>query len=562
MIEEEPEVRGPLREAPHEVRKPFTAIGDIDAYAFPLIQKANLEVPPNAVEKLKLVHLSGHALVLRVLPKARNARRVMGGDRQEDALLSGILRGEASGEAIKIFIHLSLSGERDFRGLPVGALHEAHICAPRDQALRILSGAPKIGLEHDPQVREILVEKLINAKGGIYEARFLHINSHEGVPLPCDLQDLAESPEGLLLAHLQAQVRELQGNVAIRNPSLLHRANEGDIFLLRLFRDILFSDRLSEVVRNHAESLVHEFLRDLNQGGQVFAGHESANHASRRREPPEHALRTRAPGERQQKSPKHRGYSTSLKSKRMPTGWAVVTGGSRGIGRAIAIRLAERGFPVAILYRQRKEAAEEVLQELRGKTALAAAVQADVADPEQVAHAFQKLREKLNAFSVLVNNAGFSTHFAPEELPVEEWHRALRVHLDGAFYCVREVLPSMRQRRWGRIINILSLRVHSGSAQGLHYASSKAGLIGFTRSLALALGPFQITVNAVSPGYTRTEMTEATLREKEHEIVRQIPLRRIATPEEVAAVVAFLASEEASYITGAIIPVNGGIYFI
>lgn len=242
-------------------------------------------------------------------------------------------------------------------------------------------------------------------------------------------------------------------------------------------------------------------------------------------------------------------------------GWAVVTGGSRGIGAATAVELATMGFPVAILYLQNHEAARAVTETIKAQGGECVALQCDVRSPNAISEAFGELRSRNPVFSVLVNNAGASRHYPVEDLPREEWESGINVHLSAAFHCAREVIGSMKERGWGRIINIASLRIFSGSATGVHYSASKAGLIGLTRSLALALGPHHITVNAVAPGYTRTDMTASTLATREAEIIAQIPLRRVAEPEEIAALVGFLASERAGYITGAIIHINGGIYF-
>ncbi len=167
---------------------------------------------------------------------------------------------------------------------------------------------------------------------------------------------------------------------------------------------------------------------------------------------------------------------------------------------------------------------------------------------------------ELGGLHILVNNAGYSSHGGIEQLSLDEWRRMLAVTLDGAFYCAKLAVPYMRQAGWGRIVNLSSLRAMTGSAHGPHYAAAKAGLIGLTKSLALELAPYNITVNAVAPGYTDTEMNRKSLAEKGEQIRASIPLRRIATPEEIASVIAFLCSEEASYITGETINVNGGIY--
>lgn len=240
---------------------------------------------------------------------------------------------------------------------------------------------------------------------------------------------------------------------------------------------------------------------------------------------------------------------------------ALVTGASRGIGAATALALARRGFDVAVNYLRRKEEAEAVVHKIEQLGRRAIPLQADVADYSQVQKLVADTVEALGGLHALVNNAGYSSHYSLEDLPVEEWRRMVTVTLDGAFYCCKEAAPHMRRAGWGRIVNVCSLRAMTGSDHGVHYASAKAGLLGLTKSLARELAP-EITVNAVSPGYTLTDMTRPALEDpqKAEQIRAQIPLRRPASPEEVAAVIAFLCSEEASYITGETINVNGGIY--
>ena len=240
---------------------------------------------------------------------------------------------------------------------------------------------------------------------------------------------------------------------------------------------------------------------------------------------------------------------------------ALVTGASRGIGAATALALARRGFHVAVNYLHQKEQAQAVMHQIERWGRRAVALRADVGDSSQVRALVAQTVEALGGLHAMVNNAGYSSHYSLEELPVEEWRRMVAVTLDGAFYCCKEAAPHMKRAGWGRIVNVCSLRAMTGSDHGVHYASAKAGLLGLTKSLALELAP-EITVNAVSPGYTLTDMTRPALDDpqKGERIRAQIPLRRPASPEEVAAVIAFLCSEEAGYITGETINVNGGIY--
>lgn len=239
---------------------------------------------------------------------------------------------------------------------------------------------------------------------------------------------------------------------------------------------------------------------------------------------------------------------------------AIVTGASRGIGRAIAFALARRGYAVAVNYHKHADLAEEVVGHITQEGGKAVAVPADIGLPEACETLVQTTSKTLGHPLILVNNAGYSSHYDIESLTPEELYRSFAVNLFSAFYLTRLVVPFMKKSRWGRIVNISSLRAMTGSAHGPHYAAAKSGIIGLTKSLALTLGPFGITVNAVAPGYTRTDMTRKALKEKGEKIRSQIPLRREATPEEIAEVVAFLTSPEASYITGETINVNGGLY--
>ncbi|MEN6369566.1 MAG: 3-oxoacyl-ACP reductase family protein [Thermotogota bacterium] len=238
---------------------------------------------------------------------------------------------------------------------------------------------------------------------------------------------------------------------------------------------------------------------------------------------------------------------------------ALVTGSSRGIGAAIARRLAELGYGVCINYMASEAAARDQVRTIEAKGGRAIAVRADVALFSDVEHMVQKTAETFGGIRVVVNNAGLSEHTTVEGLTVEAWNRAVAVNLSSAFYAVKAALPYLRSEPWGRIVNICSLRAMTGSDHGAHYAAAKAGLIGLTKSLALELAP-AITVNAVSPGYTRTDMTQDSLTRHGEAILSRIPAHRAAEPEEIAALVGFLASEDAAYITGETVNANGGIY--
>ncbi len=239
---------------------------------------------------------------------------------------------------------------------------------------------------------------------------------------------------------------------------------------------------------------------------------------------------------------------------------ALVTGASRGIGAATATRLAQQGYEIVVNYLSQVERARAVVQQIESLGRKAIAVQADVSDYAHVQRMIETTVQEFGELHILVNNAGYSSHGGLEQLLVDEWQKMIAVTLNGAFYCAKLAVPYMRQAGWGRIINLCSLRAMTGSSHGAHYAAAKAGLIGLTKSLALELAPHHITVNAVAPGYTDTEMNRKSLAEKGDRIRSSIPLKRVARPEEIASVIAFLCSDAASYITGETINVNGGIY--
>jgi 2-hydroxycyclohexanecarboxyl-CoA dehydrogenase len=241
---------------------------------------------------------------------------------------------------------------------------------------------------------------------------------------------------------------------------------------------------------------------------------------------------------------------------------AIVTGAGSGIGRAIAQRLAEDGHAVAVLDLD-EAAAEAVAGELREKGHEAVACGVDVSDRPQVTAAVQRVREALGPVVVLVNNAGLSGFTPFLKITDELWDRIIAVNLSGPFYCTQAVLPDMIEAGWGRIVNISSSSAQGGQQYMVHYVSSKAGLIGFTKALALEFGPKGITVNTIPPGFIDTPMLRASeeqglLGASVDRIAEATPVRRAGRPGDIAAACAFLVSEEAGYITGQVIGVNGG----
>ncbi|MBU0595261.1 3-oxoacyl-ACP reductase FabG [Candidatus Bipolaricaulota bacterium] len=242
-----------------------------------------------------------------------------------------------------------------------------------------------------------------------------------------------------------------------------------------------------------------------------------------------------------------------------PLPGAIVTGSSRGVGAAVARRLALQGYGVCINYVSSEEKALVQVEHIRETGGRAIAVGADVGDPAQIRALVEETASEFGGIRIVVNNAGFSQHTTLRELVTDDWERAIAVNLSSAVFTVKYALPFLEREAWARVINICSLRAMTGSDHGVAYATAKSGLIGLTKSLALELAP-RITVNAISPGYTRTDMTAATLAKKGDQVRAMIPARRVAEPEEIAALACFLASEEAGYITGETINANGGIY--
>ncbi|OAA26849.1 dehydrogenase of unknown specificity, short-chain alcohol dehydrogenase like [Frankia sp. EI5c] len=241
---------------------------------------------------------------------------------------------------------------------------------------------------------------------------------------------------------------------------------------------------------------------------------------------------------------------------------AVVTGGGSGIGRAISLRLAEDGFATAILDLN-EEAAQQVAEEARQKGGEAAAFAVDVSDRAQVNAVLDRVRSTFGPILVLVNNAGITGFKEFLKITDPVWDRIIAVNLSGPLYCTQNVVPDMIEAGWGRIVNISSSSAQSGQQYMVHYVSTKAGLIGFTKSLALELGPKGITVNTIPPGFVDTPMLRASEErgllggtvDKHADLT---PVRRPGRPEDIAAAASFLISEEAGYITGQVIGVNGG----
>jgi 3-oxoacyl-[acyl-carrier protein] reductase len=233
---------------------------------------------------------------------------------------------------------------------------------------------------------------------------------------------------------------------------------------------------------------------------------------------------------------------------------ALVTGASRGIGRAVAVTLCQAGLDVVAA-----SPTIETNPEFAPEAGFLP-VNLDVRSPDSIKEAFGRVLKEKGRIDVLVNNAGITRDGLAVRMKQADWEAVLRTNLDGAFLCIQQVLPGMMRNRWGRIINISSVVGQAGSAGQVNYSASKAALIGMSKSLAQELGSRSITVNVVAPGYIATDMTKDLPDERKQKILAAIPLERIGTPEDVAASVKFLAGDDAAYITGQVLAVNGGMY--
>jgi len=240
---------------------------------------------------------------------------------------------------------------------------------------------------------------------------------------------------------------------------------------------------------------------------------------------------------------------------------ALVTGGSRGIGRAIAERLAADGCRVAINYNSRSDAAEDAAATIAAAGGEAIVAQGDVGDPDAVAAMFAAIEERLGPVEILVNNAGITADDLLLRMKPEAWTSVIQTNLTSAYLCTRAALRGMLKARWGRIVSVTSVAGISGNAGQANYSAAKAGLIGFTKSVAREVGSRGITVNAVAPGFVTTDMTDALGDEVRQAVLPSISMGRFGTPQEIASAVGYLASDHASYVTGHVLVVDGGLGF-
>ncbi len=238
---------------------------------------------------------------------------------------------------------------------------------------------------------------------------------------------------------------------------------------------------------------------------------------------------------------------------------AFVTGASRGIGRAIALSLGRAGYTL-VAGSTAIEDNQALIDELRTADAAVLPLNIDLRSPDSIKQAFGRALKDKGRIDVLVNNAGVTRDGLAVRMKAADWDTVIQTNLNGAFLAIQQVLPGMMRNRWGRIINVSSVVGQAGGAGQANYAASKAGLIGLSKSLAQELGSRGITVNVVAPGYIATDMTKDLPEERKQRILAAIPLERIGSPEDVAAAVTFLAGEDAGYITGQVLAVNGGMY--
>jgi 3-oxoacyl-[acyl-carrier protein] reductase len=238
---------------------------------------------------------------------------------------------------------------------------------------------------------------------------------------------------------------------------------------------------------------------------------------------------------------------------------ALVTGASQGIGRDTALALAEAGAKVAVAARNEEKLAS-LVNEITAKGGEAFTVKMDVADAEQVKAGFKQVLEKFGRLDILVNNAAITRDGLAMRMKLEDWDSVLRTNLTGAHLCIQQALPVMVRAKAGRIINISSVVAEMGNAGQANYVAAKAGVIGLTKAIAMEIASRNITVNAVAPGFIETPMTDVLSDKVKEDLKTRIPLGRMGLPRDVAAAIVFLASDEAAYITGHVLDVNGGMY--
>ena len=237
---------------------------------------------------------------------------------------------------------------------------------------------------------------------------------------------------------------------------------------------------------------------------------------------------------------------------------ALVTGGSRGIGRAIALELGKSCY-VAVGYTSSKDSAEEVVGEIVKSGGEATAIQIDVTSSESIENAFTTIEKELNGVDILVDNAGITKDNILPRIKEDDWNDVINTNLTGSFKTSQRAIKHMMKNKWGRIVFISSIVGIVGNQGQANYAASKAGLIGLSKSIAKEMGSRSITSNVVAPGYIDTDMTAFLTDEQKDNIIEQLSIKRIGKPEDVANIVSFLSSEESEYITGQVIPVDGGI---